>query len=134
MKSVTSYFLLLLKWRVIGVRAFRFATVGRFPAVSQLSRFGACRVLILPLFPRESAVLRCIALFDEGWEVSCSIPSLFPAFEVESNSSKSVPFRCGRPLSSGSQLSRFGCACRVSTLPLFPKESAVLRFTSLFDA
>ena len=30
-----------------------------------------------------------------------------------------VPFRFDRPLSSGSQLSRFGCACRVSTLPLF---------------
>jgi hypothetical protein len=65
LKSVTSYFLLLLKWRVIGVRAFRFAAVGRFPAGSQLSRFGcACRVSTLPLFPRESAVLRCTALFD----------------------------------------------------------------------
>jgi hypothetical protein len=42
-----------------------------------------------------------------------------------------VPFRCGRPLSSGSQLSRFGCACRVSSLPLFPKESADLRCKAL---
>ncbi|WP_442636998.1 hypothetical protein [Rossellomorea marisflavi] len=42
-----------------------------------------------------------------------------------------VPFRYDRPLSSGSQLSRFGCACRVSTLPLFPKESAGLRYIAL---
>ncbi|WP_430508284.1 hypothetical protein [Rossellomorea marisflavi] len=34
---------------------------------------------------------------------------------------------------AGRQLSRFGCACRLSTLPLFPKESAVLRCTALFD-
>ncbi|WP_142245796.1 hypothetical protein [Rossellomorea marisflavi] len=44
---------------------------------------------------------------------------------------KSVPFRYDRPLSSGSQLSRFGCACRVSILPLFPKESAGLRYIAL---
>ncbi|MBV6684153.1 hypothetical protein [Rossellomorea sp. RS05] len=43
---------------------FRFAAAGRFPAGRQLSRFGfACRVSNLPLFPRESAVLCCTALF-----------------------------------------------------------------------
>ncbi|MEW4307855.1 hypothetical protein [Rossellomorea marisflavi] len=48
---------------------FRFAAVGRFPAGRQLSRFGcACRVSTLPLFPRESAVLRCTALF--GYRVN----------------------------------------------------------------
>ncbi|MEW4327700.1 hypothetical protein Q0N12_13590 [Rossellomorea marisflavi] len=49
-------------------RSFRFAVAGRFPAGSQLSHFGcACRVSTLPLFPRESAVLRCTSLFDDGW-------------------------------------------------------------------
>ncbi|WP_442636824.1 hypothetical protein [Rossellomorea marisflavi] len=48
------------------MRAFRFDAVGRFPAGSQLSRFGcASRVSTLPLFPKESAVLRSTALFDD---------------------------------------------------------------------
>ncbi|WP_347320964.1 hypothetical protein [Rossellomorea sp. RS05] len=54
-----------------------------------------------------------------------------PAFDEDRGAIRTVSFRCDRPLSSGSQLSRFGCACRVSILPLFPKESAGLRCIAL---
>ncbi|UKS64725.1 hypothetical protein [Rossellomorea marisflavi] len=117
------------------VRAFR---CGRpLSSGSQLSRFGcACRVSILPLFPRESSVLvlRCTALFDDGWVVFNVHLRLFFLL-LEWRVVVGGPFRSaavGR-FPAGSQLSRFGCACRVSTLPLFPRESAVLRCTALFD-
>ena len=55
----------------------------------------------------------------------------FLASNVVAIADMDVPFRCGGSLSGGRQLSRFGCASRVSTLPLFPQESSRLRFNAL---
>ncbi|MEW5571390.1 hypothetical protein ABGT17_22325 [Rossellomorea marisflavi] len=43
-----------------------------------------------------------------------------------------VPFRCGRPLSTGRESSLLSCASGVSIFPLFPLESGALRFIALF--
>ncbi|MGG4548733.1 hypothetical protein ABER02_13125 [Rossellomorea marisflavi] len=53
------------------------------------------------------------------------------AWNLDSMADKDAPFRCGGSLSGGRQLSRFGCASRDSTLPLFPQESSRLRFNTL---
>ncbi|MDR4935492.1 hypothetical protein RGU11_03740 [Rossellomorea marisflavi] len=103
-------FFLLLKMKVLGVRAFRFAAVDRFPAGSQLSRFGcACRVSILPLFPRESAVLRCTALFDDGWVVfNVHLRLFFLLLKMKVLGVRVFRFAAVDRFPAGSQLSRFG--------------------------
>ncbi|MCM2590861.1 hypothetical protein NDQ53_16285 [Rossellomorea marisflavi] len=90
---------------------------------SQLSRFGcASRVSSLPLFPKESAALRCKALVVIERMV-CSTSVLIGVkkfFYFIDYLIGFVPFRCGHLLSSGRVLSRFGCASRISSFPLFP--------------
>ncbi|MCM2605641.1 hypothetical protein NDQ57_13185 [Rossellomorea marisflavi] len=44
---------------------------------------------------------------------------------------KTVPCRCGRPLSTGRESSLLSCASGVSIFPLFPLESDALRFIAL---
>ncbi|KML05585.1 hypothetical protein [Rossellomorea marisflavi] len=53
------------------------------------------------------------------------------AWNLDSMADKDAPFRYGGSLSGGRQLSRFRCASRDSTLPLFPQESSRLRFNTL---
>ncbi|UKS65119.1 hypothetical protein [Rossellomorea marisflavi] len=53
------------------------------------------------------------------------------ALDVDQWGMKSVSFRCGRLLSSGSESSLLSCASGVSSIPLFPKESVGLRCIAL---
>ncbi|MGG4550415.1 hypothetical protein ABER02_21920, partial [Rossellomorea marisflavi] len=116
---------LLIRFISFGKGSFRSAAGGRFPAGRELSRFGcASRVSSFPLFPQESATLRCTALYGGRWcGVSWQIRrELCEPINYIFFGKGSFRSATGGRFPAGRELSRFGCASRVSNFPLFPQE------------